>query len=65
MSEIKCYGIDVSEWQREINWQKVADSGVSFAMIRATHGLKRDAYFVKNMEAALEAGISVGVYCCS
>lgn len=65
MSEVKQYGIDVSEWQREINWQKVADSGVSFAMIRATHGLKRDAYFVKNVEAALEAGIAVGVYCCS
>lgn len=65
MSEVKRYGIDVSEWQGNICWPKVRESGVAFAMIRATHGLKRDAYFEKNMEAALEAGISIGVYCCS
>lgn len=65
MSEVKRFGIDVSEWQGEINWAKAAEAGVEFAMIRATHGQKRDVFFEKNMEAALEAGIAVGVYCCS
>lgn len=65
MSEVLKNGIDVSEWQREIDWPKVAAAGVEFAMIRATHGLKRDVYFERNIEGALDAGIAVGVYCCS
>lgn len=65
MSEILKKGVDVSEWQREIDWPKVAAAGVEFAMIRATHGLKRDAYFDRNIKGALAAGINVGVYCCS
>ncbi len=32
------HGIDVSKWQGEIEWQKVKDSGVSFAFIKATEG---------------------------
>lgn len=27
-------GVDVSEWQREIRWQEVADGGIDFAVIR-------------------------------
>ena len=27
-------GIDVSAWQRKIDWKKVADYGMDFAMIR-------------------------------
>ena len=65
MSEILKKGVDVSEWQREIDWPKVAAAGVEFAMIRATHGLKGDAYFDRNIKGALAAGINVGVYCCS
>ena len=64
-SEFFLRGIDVSEWQGEINWKKVAESGIDFAMIRATHGLKRDVYFERNIRGASEAGIAVGVYCCS
>ena len=65
MSERRQFGIDVSEWQGVIDWQAVAESGVEFAMIRATHGRTGDAYFTQNMEGALAAGLSVGVYCCS
>lgn len=31
-------GIDVSQWQGNIDWQAVKDSGVDFAIIRAGYG---------------------------
>ncbi len=65
MSEILIYGIDVSEWQMEINWKKVAADGVQFAVLRATHGTKKDACFEQNISDAINAGVAVGVYCCS
>ena len=40
-------GIDVSKWQRPggvaINWEKVAESGETFAFIKATDGLEGDS----------------------
>ncbi len=62
------WGIDVSAHQEVIDWQKVAASGVEFAMIRVgyrgyvTGALKEDAYFRQNIEGALAAGLEVGVY---
>ncbi len=61
-------GIDVSEWQGDIDWQKVAAYGVKFAYIRSgyrgyTKGtLKEDPCFRKNMEGAAKNGIRIGVY---
>ena len=61
-------GIDVSEHQKEINWQQVASSGVDFAYIRVGRrgytegGLFEDPYFKANIEGALANGIDVGVY---
>lgn len=61
-------GIDVSDYQGEIDWQAVADSGVSFAFIRlgyrgATEGqLYLDQCFAENLAGAREAGLDVGVY---
>ena len=61
-------GIDVSEHQREIDWQMVAADGVEFAMIRVgyrgyTEGkIREDAYFRQNIEGAKAAGIKVGIY---
>ncbi len=62
-------GIDISRHQGDIDWQKVADSGmVEFAFIRvggrfAESGrLYDDANFQKNVEGAQAAGIKVGVY---
>ena len=31
-------GIDVSKWQGDIDWQKVKESGVEFAIIREGYG---------------------------
>ncbi len=61
-------GIDVSKWQAEIDWKKVKESGVTFAMIRlgtqkAPHeDSTLDAYFLQNIKQAQENGIKVGVY---
>lgn len=62
-------GIDVSAHQKQIDWKKVADSGVRFAMIRMGYRgygeegkLMQDEYFHANMKGALEAGLDVGVY---
>ena len=62
-------GIDVSKYQGEIDWEKVAASGVQFAFIRVgwagyEGGIDEgaDPYFDKNMKGAIAAGIPVGAY---
>ncbi len=61
-------GIDVSRWNEEINWEKVKDAGVEYAIIRAgyrgsvTGALVEDWYFKTNVENATKAGIPVGLY---
>ncbi len=61
-------GVDVSDHQKEIDWQAVADSGVDFAVIRcgyrsyAEGELYEDSRFRANIQGALDAGLDVGVY---
>ncbi len=61
-------GVDVSEFQREIDWQAVKDAGVDFCILRAgyrgiTEGvLSEDSMFEKNLEGAENAGLKIGVY---
>lgn len=61
-------GIDVSKWQKEIDWEKVKADGIDFAIIRcgyrgaASGWLVEDPYFEQNMKGATAAGIKVGVY---
>lgn len=56
-------GIDVSAWQRKIDWKKVADYGMDFAMIRITEtGNVIDGYFEANYKGATKNKIPVGVY---
>ncbi|MCI8610186.1 MAG: hypothetical protein HFE73_11120 [Firmicutes bacterium] len=62
------HGIDVSSYQKKIDWERVKADGVDFAMIRLgyrgyTQGmLKMDAYYEQNITAAPKAGVDVGVY---
>jgi GH25 family lysozyme M1 (1,4-beta-N-acetylmuramidase) len=63
------YGIDVSSAQQEIDWGRVAESGVEFALIRAGRGfaseakpMAEDDYFRENLAGATAAGLDVGVY---
>ncbi|MDD6036152.1 MAG: glycoside hydrolase family 127 protein [Lachnospiraceae bacterium] len=62
-------GVDVSKYQEDIDWERVAASGVEFAMIRlgfrgmGTKGTcELDPFFKQNIEQALAAGVKVGVY---
>ena len=55
-------GIDVSVWQGVIDWQKVKDAGVQFAIIRSSSGPRVDTMFDYNITEAQKAGILVGVY---
>jgi len=61
-------GIDVSKFQGKIDWQKVAEDGVEFAIIRVglrgygSGKLVEDEYYEDNIKGALRAGIKVGVY---
>ena len=67
-SSVASAGIDVSRWNEEINWNKVKDAGVKYAIIRAGYrgsvsgALVEDWYFKKNVEGATAAGIPVGLY---
>lgn len=62
------FGIDVSKWNKDIDWKKVKDAGVEFAIIRVGYRgsksgyLVQDPYFEKNIKEATEAGVRVGVY---
>ena len=61
-------GIDVSRWQYDIDWEKVAASGAEFAMIRIGYRgnesglINPDKYAQQNLEGAAAAGLKVGVY---
>lgn len=58
-------GIDVSSWQKDIDFKKVAESGCRFVIIRAGYGKEisqKDAYFEQNYRRAREAGLYVGTY---
>lgn len=61
-------GIDVSEFQGEVDWYAVKAAGVDFAFIRAgyrgmTQGLlSEDSRFADNLRDSGSAGLSRGVY---
>ena len=62
-------GIDVSYYQGEIDWRKVKESGIQFAIIRLGYRgygeegkLAEDKMAFENLEGAIKAGLDVGVY---
>jgi lysozyme len=57
------HGVDVSRWQGEIDWPKVARSGLSFAYIKATEGGDvADPLFKQNWRNAARVGLARGAY---
>lgn len=61
MAEI--LGIDVSEFQGKLDWQKIKAAGVRFAIIRGGYGRYAvDGQFYNNIQGAINNGIPVGVY---
>ncbi|MBP1537356.1 MAG: DUF5011 domain-containing protein [Ruminococcus sp.] len=59
------FGIDVSQWQGNIDFKAVKNAGCTFAFIRVGtkfSSFTLDPYFKQNLEGALAAGLDVGVY---
>lgn len=57
------HGIDIAKYQGNIDWQRVKQSGIAFAFIKATEGSDRlDKKFHQNWAAAKAAGIPRGAY---
>lgn len=56
-------GIDVSNWQKDIDYKKVKDSGVDIVYMKASQGQRtKDKSFEKNYKNAKENGLKVGFY---
>lgn len=61
-------GIDVSEHQREVDWQRVKADGIDFAVIRLGYrgysegGIYIDPFFEANLTGARDAGVLTGIY---
>ena len=61
-------GIDVSEYQGDIDWAKVKASGIDFAFVRAggrggnSGDLFTDEKLTQNLQGAIANGIQTGVY---
>ncbi len=61
-------GIDVSKWNKDIDFKKVKNAGIDFVIVRVayrTYGdgsLNIDPYYKTNIQNAKQAGLKVGVY---
>lgn len=61
-------GVDVSEHQHYVDWHAVVNDGIEFAFIRVGNrgtsegAIMADEYYNYNIDAAIAAGLDVGVY---
>ena len=59
-------GIDVSEFQGKIDWNKVKSDGIKFAIIRCGYGMditsQDDKYIERNIKECERLGIPFGIY---
>lgn len=61
-------GIDVSKWQEDIDWKKVANEGVEFAVLRMGYqngfdgDVSIDPYFEANIKGCIDNNIPIAVY---
>ncbi len=57
------YGIDISYANKKLDFEKIKEGGVSFAIIRTGYRQKTDDMFESHIKNAVSAGLNVGVYC--
>ena len=58
-------GIDISEYQENVNYSKLKEQGIEFAIIRLGYGKQinqKDNCFEKHFEGLKNAGIKIGAY---
>ena len=67
-TEQTTFGIDVARYQGTIDWKKVAQSGIDFAIVRVGYRGKTDGIIKEdpngryNLQEASKAGIKIGAY---
>lgn len=62
LSTPEVWGIDVSQFQGDIDWVKVKATGCAFAYIRTSDGSYHDPTFKTNWQGSKAAGLVRGVY---
>jgi len=56
-------GIDVSHYQGNVDWRRVAASGIQFSYVKSSEGLNvPDKNFAANYGGSLDAGLLTGAY---
>lgn len=63
--ENRCFGIDVSTWQGNVDFNAVKEAGAEFVFIRIGYyydHVVMDDYFKANLKNAKDAGLKVGLY---
>lgn len=59
-------GVDVSEWNQDIDWEAVRDDGIKYAIIRVGYGSdyssQDDKWWERNVSECERLGIPFGVY---
>lgn len=56
-------GVDVSNYQGDIDWPALSEQGIDFAFIKATEGSSfQDARFQDNWDRAADTGLRIGAY---
>ncbi len=66
--KISYVGVDISKHNGQVNFNSIKSAGVDYVMLRlgargySTGQISLDDNFVENMEAAVEAGLDIGVY---
>lgn len=69
-SNVLTIGVDMSQWQGNVNWKKIKASGVDFVMLRLGYGKGRygsknctmDTKFESYVNGAKSVGIPIGIY---
>ena len=59
---MKTFGIDVSKWQGDFDFEKAKDEGVKFAVLRGAYSCGKDIKFEQYYKACKALDIPVGVY---
>ena len=66
--KISYLGVDISRYQKEVDFEALKSDGIEFVMIRVgargykTGEIQLDEYFQENIKKASEAGLDIGVY---
>lgn len=59
---IVAYGVDISYWQQEVDFDALYQAGADYVILRAGFSSTVDSFFEENYRMAKQAGLDVGAY---